>query len=611
MRLILAGDAQTESDLREPLTAAGFELDVVPSPEAAADACQAGPAPLALLARVETPAVGTQVSRDWRARLGAGAPPVVLIPPAQSPADIWRANGGVAGAWVVRGQGADVVRLLQQLVGKREDAPRAPPNGAPSSRPPAAAGLPPRTTAPVGPPPGMTPASMARDGRAATPAQAGPPIAAPAVPAPAAEPERDPSLDTTADGEQDFSALLERKANLAWLVDQERGPDKEEVPVPESPAPTRARFDPRAVDIWPFALLSIDAALAILKGRAKGAAPAGAEDEPALGDTWKTITNAEVHALWALAEAGPRKAASANEEELAGVTAIRLRTQAAIIQAELILAAGIRVDVDEDTVDELLHDIGQAASKSIDGNIQAAMAGNDPELLNEYRAIRESLLLKRRELDEAAIRLRGRGAPRTKAPPPAAAPAPSIRKRPSWLRLAVRDSGEWLAAHSGVILRVSAVLAILAGAAVYFLHRGPPGSSGPSGTSGTNLFGSEAAPGETGTSPDGKADAPVAQPIKAVPLTPREVECQRMAGGRRGLEPGSLRLDGTIAGPNGATALISEGHRSTQVRAGEFIGSHCWRIAHVGEDSVTFAMAPDPADPTGVEKTTRVYVRKH
>jgi Tfp pilus assembly protein PilP len=102
-------------------------------------------------------------------------------------------------------------------------------------------------------------------------------------------------------------------------------------------------------------------------------------------------------------------------------------------------------------------------------------------------------------------------------------------------------------------------------------------------------------PGRKATPPSShrKSRASAATTASAEPLIPDEPECVQLAGPRRNLDVGALRVKATILGGHESSAVVTEdGDREQIIRVGEYVGAHCWRVRRVDMDAITVELVP-------------------
>ncbi len=340
--------------------------------------------------------------------------------------------------------------------------------------------------------------------------------------------------------------------------------------------------------------------------RAVGRAPSGNIDAKAVAQTWRSLTNPEVHAIWSVAEAPPESPPTSADLALLQVAAARLRAQAALVQADAVVAATRQIEVDRALVAAVGQELMSTAKEGLDNLIQWAVAHGDPAQVQELRDIREDLALARSELDAAAARVQD--------PPDRRARQTAGRRKPDEDEPEDRHAdhapsafsgfstaaAQWLSEHGPNWLRAGAALAVAAATFEHVAHEAQV-SNTPADA------GVDAGVVVAAEPPAVDAGPPAVAPLPPVPpalppvasrrVSPREQECAQLAGPRRSLEMNVVSVFGTIVSGQNSTAVMADKSREQAVRLGDFIGSHCWRVSDIAEDFVSVVQEMEPGKP--------------
>jgi hypothetical protein len=92
-------------------------------------------------------------------------------------------------------------------------------------------------------------------------------------------------------------------------------------------------------------------------------------------------------------------------------------------------------------------------------------------------------------------------------------------------------------------------------------------------------------------------------PVQTIrPVPPRESECVRLAGSRAAMNTEALKVFGTVVSGANSTAILASGKSKPEtVQVGDYVGSHCWRVSSIEDDSITLSSAAATPQTTKVE----------
>jgi DNA-binding response OmpR family regulator len=406
MRLVLLADLRVETLLRGPLGDAGFEVETVRSPEALIDECAAAPTPAVVIVSLPASLPTADFLKSFRSGTGAAGPPIILILPPGAEVDIpMLAEAGVVDICVAPFQGARLVRRIKDIAaGKRTQPPppRTEITATPLVRPPI---LPPEATpGNVTGTPSPRPAEETSSDK--SPASAGPEEATP-----------DKKISELLEVDIELPSLPGKQIDLSGIAEAPNPPpeQKRERREPTAPPPPRSEAaTPGAKTAgsgpirWPDGLPTIEACVSLLIAQTMNALLPEGTDEPTLSATWKSLTTAEVGALRSVAD---RESDLSKTEDpavaLARLAATQLRLRTAIVQAEQLLADRTKARVNEDQLTQWKQQIDRDVREVLDPILQKAVEQGDLLRMKDYRIVRESLSLRRGELDRVAAKLRG------------------------------------------------------------------------------------------------------------------------------------------------------------------------------------------------------------
>jgi hypothetical protein len=487
-RLILSADSKMESMLRSPLEEAGFKLEVVQSPDVIAAAIAGGLRPAAVLGSLTTPVEGSAFYWEIRARVGAKAPPVVLVLLAGTQGEADRlVSSGVAAVFLAPVPGRRLLRKLKELAAlpPPEDSAKES-DTTPPDAPTIAPG--PLTSLPGDPLAGPISASSLDASLSALVGKDGDlrsfPGKVPSIPtAPLTDKpgpaEDDQSLEQMLGFDVDLRSIPTGAVDLSKLMEKVKAAKPAgAVAAPQAPVVTAVfavpAADPKAILRWPGDLPTVESGVAILMARTLGNAPIAGTDEGIVSETWKALTNSEIDALKSVGTPGKEPPPTDVEKSLARIAGQRFRLRTALMNAERIAAAKARVEIDDTLVTACKQDIDAVMKESLDPIVQWAVTQGELDLLKQFKSIRESLSQRREDLDRAASRLRGveqervnRALLDAEAPVPKKAPL-SGRFKTKLLEIST-VTAQTVRDHGPMLMKVAAGLAVVSLALNFFV----------------------------------------------------------------------------------------------------------------------------------------------
>lgn len=227
----------------------------------------------------------------------------------------------------------------------------------------------------------------------------------------------------------DMLDLVDRSASLNWMLEHQTAVPEAAAPVVAEWAAGITRFDVAAAQRWPWQLQSRKYYARVLQARATGEVFPPNVDEATVTQTWQSMTNSEIQALWAIAENDQENPPVEADRVLARIAPLRLQARTILFQAEELLVTGRKLEVDQETISTLNQDLATAAKDWLDPLIREG-ANGETERVRDSRTVRRDLTVTRQEIERAVARMRGLPEPKGAKIPGASAQGGSLRKSP-------------------------------------------------------------------------------------------------------------------------------------------------------------------------------------